>query len=183
VESLQGLNVFLVGMMGCGKTTVGKVLAEQLKYRFFDSDLLIERVTQRSIAEIFAQEGETEFRNLETKVLSELAAQTRSVIATGGGIVLRRQNWGFLHHGVVVWLAAPVPLLVQRLQGDASRPLLQVGDLNYRLQELLSQRQALYQQADLTICLEAEQSPTAIAAQILTDLPQCLKPLLKPELN
>ena len=91
-QLLQGVNVFLIGMMGSGKTTVGQKLAQRLNYRFFDSDVLIERVTQQSINDIFATQGEETFREFETQVLSELAACTKSVIATGGGMVLKPIN-------------------------------------------------------------------------------------------
>ena len=84
-EQLQGVNLFLIGMMGSGKSTVGQLLAEQLRYRFFDSDVLIERVAGEPVTEIFAHQGEATFRELESQVLGQLAAQTRSVIATGGG--------------------------------------------------------------------------------------------------
>ncbi|MFN5514612.1 MAG: shikimate kinase, partial [Cyanobacteriota bacterium] len=121
---LRGLSVFLIGMMGSGKSAVGQVLAKRLGYRFFDADIVLERVAQVSINDFFAQKGESAFRDLESQVLGELAAQTRSVIATGGGAVLRRQNWSYLRHGLVVWLSAPPALLAARLRGDETRPLL-----------------------------------------------------------
>lgn len=171
---LQNLNLYLVGLMGTGKTTIGQVLAHQLNYRFFDTDTLIERVSQQTIADIFATQGETYFRDLEHQVLSELAACTRSVIATGGGIVLKSENWGYLRHGVIVWLDAPISLLVERLQEDTTRPLLHNEDLESKLRELLNQRQKLYAEADLQIKIEKKQTPDAIAAQILEQLPNVL---------
>jgi len=99
VEGLRGVNIYLVGMMGAGKTTVGRILARKLKYRFFDTDELIVRVANQSIAEIFDLEGEEAFRELETKVLGELSAYQNSVVATGGGIVTQSMNWGYLHYG------------------------------------------------------------------------------------
>ena len=97
-DRLQGLNLYLIGMMGTGKTTVGQRLAKELGYRFFDTDVLIERVAQKSINELFAEEGETFFRDLESRVLGEVSACTRSVIATGGGAVLRPVNWSYLRY-------------------------------------------------------------------------------------
>ena len=182
-EQLQGVNLFLIGMMGSGKSTVGPLLAEQLGYRFFDSDVLIERVADQAIADIFAEQGEEAFRDLETEVLGDLAAQTRSVIATGGGIVLRRQNWSYLHHGIVIWLDGSVELLESRLQEDEGRPLLQGENLAERLQSLLEQRQYLYAQADLRFPLSPDQDPPAIAKEILAKIPSMLKPQCSAEQN
>ena len=170
---LQGINIYLIGMMGTGKTTVGRILARKLGYRFFDTDTLIEQVTGQSISEIFAREGEESFREIETKVLAELAAYTRSVIATGGGIVLRPKNWSYLHYGLIVWLDAPLDVLVTRLADDRTRPL------KSRLTELIEQRRPLYAQADLPIPIEASQTPEQIASQILNKIPSVLKP--KPQ--
>ena len=175
-NQLQGVTVFLVGMMGSGKSTVGQVLAEQLGYRFYDADVVVERVAECSITELFATQGEAAFRALETQVLSQLAAQVRSVIATGGGVILRSENWSYLRHGIVIWLDAPIPLLVERLATDESRPLLQNTDLNQKLTTLLQERRAYYEQADLTITLSADQSPEAVTEQILQTLPKILRP-------
>ncbi|MEY2984050.1 MAG: shikimate kinase, partial [Cyanobacteriota bacterium] len=164
---LQGVNLFLIGMMGSGKSTVGQLLADQLRYRFFDSDLLIERVAACSISDIFAQQGETAFRQLESQVLGQLSAQTRSVIATGGGIILQPHNWSYLHHGIVVWLDVTVDILVKRLQGDQTRPLLRQPDPRQRLNQLLGDRRSLYAQADLRVPITEEQPPQAIADTIL----------------
>lgn len=179
-DLLQGLNIFLIGMMGTGKTTVGKVLASQLHYRFLDSDAVIEGVTRQSIKEIFAQEGEDGFRGIETQVLSELSAYTRTVIATGGGIVLRKHNWSFLHHGLIIWLNASVELLVDRLAEDKSRPLLEETDLKLKLQSLLEQRRSLYAQADLSIAIADNQTPEQIASEIIGMIPSVIKPKLMP---
>jgi shikimate kinase len=86
VDLLRGVNIYLVGMMGAGKTTVGQLLAKTLKYRFFDTDELIVRVANQSIAEIFDREGEEAFRELETKVLGELSAYKNSVVATAAAL-------------------------------------------------------------------------------------------------
>ncbi len=175
-EQLQGVNLFLIGMMGSGKSTVGQLLAEQLRYRFFDSDVLIERVAGEPVTEIFAHQGEATFRELESQVLGQLAAQTRSVIATGGGIILQPHNWSYLHHGIVIWLDVAVEILVNRLQGDQTRPLLQQQDLRQRLNQLLGDRQHLYAHADLRLPITEEQPPAAIADLILEQLPTVLKP-------
>ncbi len=165
-KSLHGINIFLVGMMGTGKTTVGKVLAQRLGYDFYDTDVLIEQVMQQSINDIFALEGEVKFRNIETQVLAELSTCTNSIIATGGGIVLKAQNWRYLRHGLIIWLNAPINLLVKRLAKDQTRPLLQETNLTLKLQSLLEERKSLYTQSNLRIMIEEEQTPHEISNQI-----------------
>ncbi len=174
-DVLKGLNIFLIGMMGSGKTTVGHLLADKLGYRFFDTDVLIEKVTRKTINEIFAEDGEDAFRQLESKVLSELAAGTKLTIATGGGIVQRQFNWSYLHHGLVVWLNAPVEVLIERLQNDTTRPLLKDTDPARSLQKLLDQRRRLYAEADLHISISASDTPEQIASRVITEIPSALK--------
>lgn len=173
-ELLQGLNLYLIGMMGTGKTTIGYQLAQQLGYRFFDTDVLIERVTGQTIKTLFAELGEENFRALESQVLGEVASCTRSVIATGGGIVLRSENWGLLRHGLIIWLDAPIALLVERLKEDQTRPLLAEEDLATKLITLSAQRQHLYAEADLHIKITDTQTPEEIITNILTQLPTVL---------
>ncbi|WP_448562941.1 shikimate kinase [Trichothermofontia sp.] len=176
VKRLKGINLYLIGMMGAGKSTVGQLLAQRLEYRFFDTDVLIERVKQQTITEIFQQEGEASFRTLEMQVLGELSACTRSVIATGGGIVLAQHNWSYLQQGLVIWLDVPVSELAQRLQADTTRPLLMNGkDPIAQLQTLLEQRSPLYAQADLRITLPPPATPAAIATYVLAQIPSVLK--------
>lgn len=169
-------------MMGSGKTTVGKLLAQQLGYRFFDTDAVIEQVAKQSISEIFATEGEAAFRQLETQVLAELSSYTRLTIATGGGIILKPENWSYLHHGIVVWLDVPIAQLLDRLQTDQTRPLLQTADPAAKLQELMAQRRSFYAQADVhVVCIQTE-SPEQVAARTIAQIKQVLKPE-KPEGN
>lgn len=177
---LRGTNLYLIGMMGVGKTTVGRLLASQLDYRFLDTDELIEQTAKKTISQIFADQGEAFFRQLETQVLSEVYAYTRLVVATGGGIVLQRQNWGYLHHGIVVWLDAPIDQLRIRLQGDTSRPLLDPDNLGSKLETLLEQRQRLYAQADMRVTVAPEETPMAIANRTLAELSQVVKPETAP---
>lgn len=174
-DLLQGINVFLIGMMGVGKTSVGQQLAQKLGYRFFDTDVLICQATGQTINQIFAEEGEEGFRQLESQVLGELSAYTRSAVATGGGIVLRQKNWGYLHHGLVVWLDAPVEVIMNRLAGDTTRPLLQETAPEQKLTSLLEQRQSLYAQADLQISIEADQTPETIASRVIEEISTVLK--------
>ncbi len=161
--------------MGSGKTTIAQILAPQLEYRYFDTDRLIEQVAGQSIPEIFAESGEAAFRELETKVLSELCAYTHLVVATGGGIILNRQNWSYLQHGVVVWLDVPVEQLYQRLEGDNTRPLLRDPDPMGKLRSLLDQRQSLYKQADVRVIVGPEDTPEQIATAVLGEISKILK--------
>lgn len=173
---IKGLNLYLIGMMGSGKSTVGKLIAQQLGYRFFDTDDLISQITGKSINEIFATSGEAEFRDLETQVISELCAYKNLVVATGGGIIIRKQNWSYLQHGVVVWLDVPVEQLYNRLKEDTTRPLLRDPDPLGKLKSILSDRQKMYQQADLHIKVATEESPDALATRVLQEIPKVLKP-------
>lgn len=172
---LKGINIFLVGMMGVGKTTVGEQLATELGYRFVDTDALIEQVAGKTISNIFAEGGEENFRQLETKVLSEVSAYQKLVIATGGGIVVRTFNWSYLRYGLVVWLDAPVEVLIERLQGDLTRPLLQQTNPAQALQTIFEKRKSLYAQADLQISISAEDTPEEITSRIIAEIPSVLK--------
>lgn len=172
---LRGTNLYLVGMMGAGKSTVGRLVAQRLSYRFFDTDSIIERAAGQSINQIFAS-GESEFRQLETQVLAELSAYTRLVVATGGGIVTPPQNWSYLRHGLVIWLNVPLEVLHHRLRKDTSRPLLQTADPLAKLQLLLQERRALYAQADLEIRVSASDSAEQVAQRLLAEIPTVLKP-------
>jgi len=182
---LQGISVFLVGLMGTGKSTVGQALARSLQYRFFDSDRLIESVAGQSIADIFATDGEPAFRALESQVLEQLCAYTQSVIATGGGIVLAPKNWSYLQQGLVVWLDTPVAVIAQRLAAveDVSRPLLNAGDRLSQLTVLYNARRDRYAQADLHIQPGPEDEPGAIAQTILHQIPTVLKTPKTPSMS
>ena len=173
---LQGLNLYLVGMMGAGKSAVGRPLAEALGYRFIDADSVIEQTAGRSIPEIFASDGETGFRDLETAVLDSIAHWHSLVVATGGGVVSRPRNWGHLQQGVVIWLDAPQELLLARLAADPTvRPLLAQAEPAERLAALLAERRPLYGQADLTVAQQAGESPNQIAQRLLEGLPRILR--------
>ena len=174
-DLLEGLSVFLIGMMGTGKTTVGEHLARQLNYRFFDTDVLIERVSGKTINQIFAEDGEKSFRILETKIIAQLSAYTRSAIATGGGIVIEKENWGYLRQGLIVWLDAPPELLLDRLANDNTRPLLKDPDPAKKLESLLESRRPMYAMADLHIEIQQHQTPVQIAWQIVDKIPLVLK--------
>lgn len=172
---LQGVNLYLIGMMGTGKTTVGRLLAKELKYGFVDTDDVIVQAAGKSINQLFAEAGEAEFRQLESKILAQVCAYTKLAIATGGGIVLRQENWSYLHHGLIVWLDAPVELLYTRLLEDTTRPLLQDVDPKGKLRSLLEQRLPLYSQADLRITVSQTETPEQIASKVIAAIPSVLK--------
>ena len=166
-KRLNGINLYLIGMMGAGKSSTGAELAQALGYQFFDTDAVVEAAAGQPIPQIFAHQGEHAFRQIETQVLAELSAYRRLVIATGGGIVTQQQNWSYLHHGIVVWLDVPPAILQARLAGDMGRPLLQGQDWDAKLTDLLAQRQPLYAQADVRVEVGAEESVGAIVARTL----------------
>lgn len=170
VDLLRGANLYLIGMMGAGKSTLGQVMAEKLGYRFCDTDTVIEQAAQQPIPEIFASAGEAEFRALESQVLSQLSPYMRLVIATGGGIVLNQENWWHLRQGVVVWIDVPVEELVRRLQGDTSRPLLQRPDWPTHLANLLNDRQARYDQADIHLTVQSGETTADISDRLVDRL-------------
>ncbi|WP_156114099.1 shikimate kinase [Myxosarcina sp. GI1] len=172
-DLLKGVNVYLIGMMGTGKTTVGQHLARKLNYRFIDMDTVCTEVAGQSIAEIFATKGEPYFRELETKILAELSIYTRCVISTGGGVIEKPFNWSYLHHGLVIWLDTDIKILHQRLAGDTTRPLAN------RLETLLESRRSLYAQADLRLEIATKRSPEQIATEIINTVPTILKSAAK----
>lgn len=167
-DLLRGVNLYLIGMMGAGKSTVGTAMAGRLKYRFFDTDTLIEQVAAQSIAEIFETSGEAAFRQLEQQVLSQLAPYTRSVIATGGGVVMKPENWGNLRQGVIVWIDVPLEELERRLQGDGQRPLLQRADWPQYLANLLEARQKLYAEADIRLNVASGDKTETICDRLIS---------------
>jgi shikimate kinase len=182
-QRLEGLNLYLVGMMGSGKSTAGRHLAEALGYRFIDADSTLEQAAGRSIPELFASDGEAGFRELEAAVLNQIASWHSLVVATGGGVVTRPQNWGQLRQGVVIWLDAPEELLLQRLAADPTpRPLMASADPGERLAQLLAERRPLYAQADLHI-LQDGRGPEAVAQQVIEALPGILKQRSQPPLG
>ncbi|OAJ70800.1 shikimate kinase [Methylobacillus sp. MM3] len=146
-------NIFFVGLMGAGKTTVGKLLAKRLGKTFYDSDHEIENRTGVNIPVIFELEGEAGFRKREVMAIEELTAMHDIVLATGGGAVLCKQNRENLsQHGTVVYLRASVNELWHRTKNDKNRPLLQTDDPRAKLEKLYTERDPLYREiADIII--------------------------------
>lgn len=144
----RGMNIVIIGLMGSGKSTVGKLVAQSLGFTFVDTDHLITETAGRSIPEIFASEGEAAFRQRETEVLRSLSGRQRLVIATGGGIVTQPQNVPLLRQlGAVVWLDAEPARLHQRIAHNHERPLLHTADPAATLQQIHEQRHPLYEHA------------------------------------
>ena len=174
-QRLGGRSLYLIGMMGSGKTSTGRPLAERLGYGFVDADAVIEQAAGCSISEIFQRDGEAEFRALEKQVLSSISQRHSLVVATGGGVVTQQENWGLLHSGIVIWLDVVQEQLLKRLQADKTvRPLLQTADPEAALSDLLAERKALYAEADLTVVINDE-PPEAVADGIVQLLPGLLK--------
>lgn len=168
-------NIFLVGLMGAGKTSVGRALARRLHKAFFDMDQEIERATGVKIPLIFEIEGEAGFRARESRMLAELTQRRGIVLATGGGAVLSDDNRKLLaQRGTVVYLRAAVDDLWRRTRHDRNRPLLQVDDPREKLHELFAQRDPLYCEiADLIVDTGAQSVGTLASRleQLLVQLP------------
>jgi shikimate kinase len=165
----QKSNIFLIGPMGAGKTTVGKRLAKLKGMRFMDSDHEIEQRTGVDIGFIFEKEGEAGFRRREREVIAELTQETGLILATGGGVVLDADNRRDLSaRGFVVYLCTPVDQQLERTRYSKHRPLLQVDDPRQRLEDLMAQRDPLYREtADMVINTEGLQAPNLV--QIIDD--------------
>ena len=146
-------NIYLIGLMGVGKTTIGKQLAKTLQRPFYDSDKEIELLTGVNIPTIFSYEGEEGFRNREVAIIDTLTAKSGIVLATGGGAVLRAENRELLmSRGFVVYLNCSIDKILQRTKRDTQRPLLQTENPRQKLESLLEEREALYLScADLVI--------------------------------
>ena len=164
-------NLILVGMMGAGKTTVGRLLARRLKRTFYDSDEEIERRCGVSIPVIFDIEGEAGFRAREAQVIAELCAQENIVLATGGGAVLAEENRRRISsRGTVVYLHARPAHLWQRVRHARYRPLLAIAEPQKKLEELYAQRDPLYREVAHLVLDTGKQSAQALAKELLARL-------------
>lgn len=192
---LDGRCIYLVGMMGSGKTTIGRILADILGYTFYDSDMLIEQaVGGVSVSEIFKLYGEGFFRDNETEVLRKLSSMRKLVVSTGGGAVTRPINWNYMRGGISVWLDVPLEALAKRITavGTGSRPLLhnESGDAYSktfrRLLNIMEERIEAYANANARVSLEcvatklglrdvSKLSPVVIAIEALEQIESFLK--------
>jgi len=167
----MGKNIIMVGFMGSGKTTVGRILAKKLGYEFFDTDKYIEKKEGMTITEIFAQKGEPWFRNLELQVAREISESENKVIGTGGGMVKNDEIMRLLKAGgIVVYLKASAGKIAYNLRNDNSRPLLAGEDKFAKIKSLLAQREHLYiKAADITINTD-RRVPKKVALDIIDKL-------------
>ena len=156
IDELRGRSIFLIGMMGSGKSSTGPILAEILKYKYVDLDVLIEKLTKKTIDKVFSEEGEEYFRDLETQCLQEIIKLPSVVVSTGGGVVLKKENWGFLRQGIIVWLDINKEIALNRLNSkDNIRPLLK-GNIDIKYEEIFQTRKDIYAQADLRVEINNE---------------------------
>lgn len=164
-------NIFLVGPMGAGKTTIGKQLAKQLGLSFIDSDHEIEAATGVKIPVIFEIEGEDGFRKRESAMIDSLTQKENLVLATGGGAVLNESNRNHLHNrGTTIYLHATLDELLERTRHDRNRPLLQTDDPRAKLASLLEERDPLYREVAHLIIDTGKGNPKKIAGQIAKQL-------------
>jgi shikimate kinase len=173
-EKLGGRNIFLIGMMGSGKSQTGPALAKMINYAFVDTDDVIEKASKQSISSIFEKDGEKVFRDVEKKVLKEISQHHSLVIATGGGLVTLPENWGILHQGIVIWLDLDLKRSLKRLENDKKkRPLLTGNDLAKNFSQIYESRKPIYCESDLRIEVE-DQSSYEVATMIAEHLPSIL---------
>ena len=173
-EKLGGRNIFLIGMMGSGKSQTGPVLAKMINYAFVDTDDVIEKASKQSISSIFETDGEKVFRDVEKKVLKEISQHHSLVIATGGGLVTLPENWGILHQGIVIWLDLDLKRSIKRLESDQKRRPLLLGDnLAENFSQIYESRKPIYLESDLRIEVE-DQSPYEVATMVAEHLPSIL---------
>lgn len=138
-------NIVLIGFMGSGKTTLGQWMSQMVHMDFIDTDEYIEKKTGKKISDIFANEGEEYFRSLETQALSDLMGRRETVISVGGGLPVRECNRKLMRKlGVVVYLRADKDTLIERLQGDTTRPLLAGDNLGHKIDMLMEARKDIY---------------------------------------
>lgn len=191
-QKLKGTSIYFVGMMGSGKSTVGKIIADKLGYRFLDTDEVAEYMIEMPISDFFAQGKVEQFRDVEYQVLMELAQYTRVVISTGGGIVERNMNWGeqfsslcfkysiiqyvvlligVMRNGLVIFLDMKPEDIYQRLSNNekemSKRPLLQGPDPLAKLVKLSEDRRDKYMQSDVVIPVTSDATPEAVANSVV----------------
>ena len=163
------MNIFIVGPMGSGKSTVGKILSDELFLNFFDTDEEIESRTGASIDWIFDLEGEEGFRKRESSILQEMVEKNSIVLSTGGGIILSNLNRELLSsRGTVFYLSTPISIQVERTSKDKNRPLLKNGDPEEILSKLHEVRKTLYEEVSDHIIETENKSSQEVAAEIIS---------------
>ena len=167
---LRGRNIVMIGMMGAGKTSVGRRLAAALDLPFVDADAEIEQAANLTIAEIFSNYGEDHFREGERKVIARLLDGETKVLATGGGAFIHPQTREKIRQvGISIWLKADLPILMRRVARRNHRPLIATGDKEATMRKLMQERYPVYEQADITI-LSCDVPHDAVVDDILKRL-------------
>ena len=157
IKIIKGRNIFLIGMMASGKSQTGPKLSEILMYKYIDIDKLVEKISKKTINKIFEEDGEVQFRELETNCLKETIKIPSLVISTGGGIITKPENWGVLRQGIIIWLDTKQEIVLERLKNDKeSRPLLHGKNLSKRYLDIFQSRKNLYSQADIRVVIGDE---------------------------
>ena len=161
------VNIALIGFMGTGKTSVGRLVAEQLHFHYLDTDEMIQAATGKTITEIFSTSGEPAFRELEEKAVAELAGKTQAIISAGGGLPVNPKNLESLKtHALVVCLWASPAKIWERVKTQSHRPLLHDPDPQKKIRELLAAREPFYKQADILLNTELR-SLREVAQQVI----------------
>lgn len=175
-------NIYLIGARGCGKSTVGKLLAQELGWAFVDADQTLEAITGRNISDIFAIDGEPAFRVMENAALQKIAANSKQVVATGGGVILGKKNRKIMGlNGVVVWLQADQNVLANRIWEDRlagkDRPALTQqteedpqANILSEVKAILEIRTTIYKQSSEICCNVDNQTPIELAKKIAVEL-------------
>ncbi|HSG30948.1 MAG TPA: shikimate kinase [Thermodesulfobacteriota bacterium] len=163
-------NIYLIGFMGAGKTTVGRILSSNIGAVLVDMDLEIEKQQGVAISQIFEEQGEPYFRAIETEMLRDISQRSGQVVSTGGGIVIKDENWDIMKEsGVTVYLKASIETLFNRVKHKTTRPLLNVDDPYTKAKELFESRRELYEKSDIILDregLEPEEVAEAIVKEI-----------------
>lgn len=170
VDRLGRRSVVFVGLMGAGKTAIGRRVAQELDIPFVDSDHEIESVSQMTVTELFAKYGEPEFRALEHRVIDRLVREGPCVVSTGGGAFMNAQTRADVAaHGISVWLSADLDILMQRVSKRPTRPLLQNPDPRGTMAKLMEARYPTYALADITV-FSRDEKREVIAAEVIAAL-------------
>jgi shikimate kinase len=145
------MNLALIGFMGTGKTTIGKLIASQLQREFYDSDELIEKTSKLSITDIFALKGEQFFREIESQIIADLSIMNDIVISCGGGVVLNQKNIEKLRkNAILINLTASPETIYERVKNDSNRPIIKSDNILNKIKSLLEQRQNFYKNSDFS---------------------------------
>ncbi len=159
-DKLPERNIYLMGFMGCGKSSVGLLLAKRIHWPFIDTDIKIAQEKGLSIPEIFEKHGESYFRKLEKSCILQISKIKKHVVSLGGGAVIDPENWKAISHsGITISICYPPEIIMERLSSDENRPLLGDTGKDKRLQriiDLMEEREKFYKQADLLLCLNKE---------------------------